>query len=321
MLTNSRRASRIGFTLTELIISMTLLGLIGSVIVGVVVSQQRFYRGTEQLTETRAQLRQIAAMLPSDLRGISAAGRDVYSMTDSAIEFRSTFGSSVVCKTMTSGGTAYIVLPPRNTAKGTRWTTWAQQPVIGDSIALYDEGVGQGAADDRWTMHRITGWLAVTGDVANGCQSSTRFTQVSDLTGTNPSYRITITPAYPATVKQGAAMRFFKRSRYSLYRATNGEWYLGYRECAAWRVPECTPVQPLGGPYQPYASAGSGKSGLEFTYYDSLDAVTTNPLNLARISVTVRGQSSELVQLSGMQSGWTRFRDSVTLEVALRNRR
>lgn len=321
MLTRTPRASRAGFSLTELIISMTLLGLIGSVIVSVVVSQQRFYSGTNALSETRAQLRQVAAMLPSELRGISAAGNDIYSMTDSSIEFRSTFGSSVVCKVLTSGGAPYLVLPPLRTAKGIRWTTWAQQPVVGDSLALYDESVGQGAADDRWTMHQITALATYTGDVTNGCQSSTRFTQVSDLTGNNPSYRIAVSPAYVATVKQGAAIRFYKRVRYSLFQAADGLWYLGYRECAQWRSPTCTAVQPIGGPYQAYASAGSGRSGVEFVYRDSLDAITATPANLARITVVVRGQSAELIQLGGMQSGWKRFRDSLTLEIALRNRR
>lgn len=320
MLTTIARRARHGFTLTELIISMTLLALMGSVIVSVVISQQRFYRGTNELTETRAQLRQVASMLPADLRGISAAGSDVYSMTDSSIEFRSTFGSSVVCKIIT-GSPTYVVLPPRNSAKGTRWTSWSQTPVVGDSLAIYDESTGAGAADDRWRMHSITAWATYTGDVTNGCQSSTRFTQASDLTTANPSYRLTVSPVLAATIKQGSAIRFYKKVRYSLYLAADGKWYLGYRDCVTYRTPNCSAVQPIGGPYQSYASAGSGRSGVEFSYRDSLDNVTTNPLNLARITVVIRGQSAELIQLGGMQSGWTRFRDSLTLEVALRNRR
>ena len=317
MLTTTPRASRAGFSLTELIISMTLLGLIGTVIVSVVVSQQRFYRGTNALTETRAQLRQVAAMLPSELRGISAAGNDIYSMTDSSIEFRSTFGSSVVCKTLSG----YLVLPPRNTAKGIRWTTWSQTPVVGDSIALYDESTGAGAADDRWTMHQITALATYTGNVTNGCQTSTRFTESSDLTSANPSYRIAVSPAYPSTVKQGAAIRFYKRVRYNLFQDTDGLWYLGYRDCVQWRTPQCTTPQAIGGPYQGHAAPGTGLSGVEFSYRDSVDAITTNPATLARITVVVRGQSSELIQLGGMQSGWKRFRDSLTLEIALRNRK
>jgi prepilin-type N-terminal cleavage/methylation domain-containing protein len=320
MLTPIRRASRAGFTLTELLISMTLLALVGSAIVGVVISQQRFYRGTNELTETRAQLRQIASMLPTDLRGISAVGNDVYSMTDSSIEFRSTFGSSVVCKTITSGGGS-IVLPPRKAAKGPRWTSWSQTPVIGDSIALYDESVNSGPLDDRWTMHQITGWTNVTGDVSSGCQSTNKFVLASDLTSTNPSFRLTLSPAFPATMKQGAAVRFYKRVRYNLYQASDGEWYLGYRDCLTSRTPQCSEVQPIGGPYQPYAAPGSGTSGVEFAYSDSLGAPTTIRQNLARITVVIRGESAEMVQLGGMQSSWTTFRDSLTLEVALRNRK
>ncbi len=322
MLNTSLRAARAGFTLTELIISMTLLGLIGSAIVGVVISQQRFYRGTNQLTDTRSQLRQISAVLPTDLRAISSTGGDIYFMSDSAIEFRSTFGSSVVCKTTSASGVITVVLPPRASAKAARWTSWSQTPVIGDSIAIYDDGATAAGKDDKWTKHQITGWTTVTGDVVNGCGSINKFVLASDLTATNPSYRMVVTPAIAATVVQGAAVRFFKRTRYNLYRQlSDGQWYLGYKDCLTSRTPQCSTVQPIGGPYQPYASAGSGASGLEFAYYDSLGAVTTNRLNVARIAAVVRGKSTEQVQLGGMNSGWTTFRDSLNIEVALRNRK
>ena len=322
MLTRSLRASRAGFTLTELIISMTLLGLIGSAIVGVVISQQRFYRGTNQLTDTRSQLRQISVVLPSDLRAISSAGNDIYFMSDSAIEFRSTFGSSVLCKTTVSGTVTTLVLPPRAAVKGARWTSWSQTPVVGDSVAIYDEGATTSGKDDKWTVHQISGWTTITGDVANGCGSATKFVLAADLTTANPSYRMTVTPAIAATVTAGSAMRFFKKTRYNLYRqASDGQWYLGYRDCVTLRTPVCSTVQPIGGPYQPYASATSGSSGLQFAYYDSLGAVTTNRLQVARISAIIRGQSTEKVQLNGMKSGWTTFRDSLNIEVALRNRK
>jgi prepilin-type N-terminal cleavage/methylation domain-containing protein len=320
MLTSTSRARRAGFTLTELVISMTLLALIGSSIVAVIISQQRFYRGTNQLTDTRSQLRQIATVLPSDLRGISGTGGDVYFMSDSAIEFRSTFGSSVVCKLITSAP-ASIVLPPRTTIKGARWTSWSQQPVIGDSIALYDENASTSGTDDRWTMHQITGWTAVTGDVATGCQSTTKFVLAADLTSTNPSFKITVSPAFGTTITQGAAVRFYKRVRYNLYRASDGLWYLGYKDCLTSRTPQCSALQTIGGPYQPYGAPGTGTSGLEFAYYDSLGAVTANRLKIARISLVLRGQSAERVQLGGINSGWTTFRDSLNIEVALRNRK
>ena len=102
MLTFVRRPSRRAFTLVELLITMVLLGLVGAVVVTVVVRQQRFYRATSALMDARAQIRQMASVLPMELRGISSAGGDIVAMTDSAIEFRSSFGSSVVCTNTSS---------------------------------------------------------------------------------------------------------------------------------------------------------------------------------------------------------------------------
>ena len=58
-------------TLLELLISMVLIGLVGGLIVGFLLKQQRFYAGTNEILLTRTQVRQAAAMLPSDLRAIA----------------------------------------------------------------------------------------------------------------------------------------------------------------------------------------------------------------------------------------------------------
>src|SRR5439155_792369 len=88
---------RAGFTLVELIITLVLVSFVAGAIVKLLLRQQRFYNSTTELIETRQQIRQAAAMLPSDLRGISSIGGDIYVMTDSSLEFRSVFGSSIVC--------------------------------------------------------------------------------------------------------------------------------------------------------------------------------------------------------------------------------
>src|SRR5881398_4108143 len=112
MLTIHRAPSRrAGFTLIELVIAMVLMSLVGGGIVKLLLRQQRFYNSTSDLIQTRQQIRQAAAMLPSDLRGISSIGGDIFAMSDSALEFRSVFGSSVVC---VNAGTLSTV--PRNLA-------------------------------------------------------------------------------------------------------------------------------------------------------------------------------------------------------------
>jgi len=315
MLTSVRRA---GFTLVEMLITMALLGLIGACVVTVVIRQQRFYRSTSAIMDARAQIRQMSAVLPMDLRAISSAGNDITLLSDSAIEFRSSFGSAVVC-TLISGGSPAIVTTPRNTARNLRMTSWTRTPVVGDSIALYDVNTSTRATDDRWTLHQITAIATVTGDVATGCPSSSRLVASTDMISTNPAYRLTISPARPATVTQGAAIRFFRRVRYSLFKAADGQSYLGYKDCLTGRTPVCSVTQPIAGPYRPYATKGTNSSGLEFAYFDSLGAVTTVPKNVARISIAIRGQTADLLQLSDGSAG--RVQDSLSFEVALRNRK
>ena len=294
---------------------MAVLGLVGSVIVTAVVRQQRFYRSTEALLETRAQLRQIASVLPMDLRAVSSAGNDIAFMSDTAIEFRSTFGGSVVC-TMTSS--TVIVLPPRNSAKNLRLTSFTRPPVVGDSIALYDLNALPTANDDRWTYHQITAVANVTGDVSTGCRSTTGLVQAIDMTTTNPSIRLTISPAKVATVAVGAPVRMYRRVRYSLYKAADGLSYLGFRDCLTGRVPVCSVVQPIGGPYRPY-DVVANRSGLQFSYADSLGNPTTVANRVARIGVVIRGETTKQIQ---MQTGTIgKMEDSLAFEIALRNRK
>jgi hypothetical protein len=275
--------------------------------------QQRFYNSTTELIQTRQQIRQTAAMLPSDLRGISSIGGDIYAMTDSSLEFRSVFGSSIVC--VNAGGVLSTV--PRVLARGSAMTNWATQPAVGDSVAVYNDGNNMGAADDVWSRSEITAVTPVTGNVANGCPTASNLVQLGDLTANNPSFRLGLQPAAAVTIRPGAAMRFFRRVRYSLYKGPDARWYLGFYDCLRIRTPNCNAVKPIAGPFQPYAT--NGTSGLQFAYYDSTGAVTTNRTLVARISLIVRGQGEAPVNLTG--AGASVFRDSLRIEVGLRNRK
>ncbi len=273
----SRRA---GFTLIELVIAMVLMSLVGGAIVKLLLQQQRFYNSTTDLIQTRQQIRQAAAMLPSDLRGISSVGGDISSMSDSALEFRSAFGGSVVC--VNAGGTLSTV--PRVLASGATMTNWITTPVTTNAV--------------------------------NGCPTATGLTRAGDITAANPSLQLALTPAAPTTIAVGAAIRFFHHVRYRIYRETDNQWYLGFFNCQYGRVPVCNTTQPIAGPFQPYAN--NGTSGVQFAYYDVNGAVTADPRQVARISLVVRGQSTGLVNLSG--GGGTVFHDSLRIEVGLRNR-
>jgi prepilin-type N-terminal cleavage/methylation domain-containing protein len=297
-----------GFTLVELVIALVLASLVAGATVTLLLRQQRFYNSTTELIQTRQQIRQTAAMLPSDLRGIASGGGDIYAMTDSSLEFRATFGTSIVC--VNTGGQLSTV--PRVLARRSAMTSWAREPVVNDSITVYNNN--NGAA---WSRHMITAVTKVTTNAANGCPTPTGLTQAGDITAGNPSYQLALSPAATAANAPGAGIRFFRRVHYSLYRAADSKWYVGYYDCVPNRTPLCNAIRPLAGPLQPYAT--NGTSGLQFAYYDSTGAVTTNRTLVARISIIVRGQGEAPLNLTG--AGASVFRDSLRIEVGLRNRR
>jgi hypothetical protein len=236
-------------------------------------------------------------------------------MTDAAIEFRSVFGSSIACSV--DGGGGWVSTAPQTLAKKSALTNWAVLPSVGDSVAVYNEGLSTAQSDDNWVLSQITAVAARTGNVNDGCPTANGLAQLSDLTASNPSYKLTITPKVP-NVNVGAAMRFFRHVQYRLYLAADNNWYLGYYDCRTGRVPACNPIQPIGGPFRAYATDGT--SGLQFAYYDSTGAVTIDRTKVARISLVVRGQGTSLVNFSGTKSATT-FRDSLRVEINLRNRK
>lgn len=308
-------APRRGLTLIELMISIVLLGLMGGLIIGFLLKQERFYAGASEILLTRTQVRQAAVLMPGDLRGISAAGGDIYAMTDTSIDFRSTFGSSYLCAS--TKASSQISIPPVTLAKGSALTVWSQTPVNNDSLALYVDSTNASAKDDSWSYHKITATSVAFSNASPGCLSASGMMKSTDVSAANPSYAFTLSPTQSGTVSAGAAVRFFKKVHYSLYKAADNNWYLGYYDCRTSRVPVCNTIQPIAGPLRPYVAGSPELAGVRFTYYDTLGNVTTNKLAVSRISVLLQGQGTRTIQLVG--SSPTTFRDSLRIEVGLRN--
>jgi prepilin-type N-terminal cleavage/methylation domain-containing protein len=306
---------RRGLTLIELMLSIVLLGLLGGLVIGFLLKQERFYAGASEMLLTRTQVRQAAVMMPSDLRGISSASGDIYAMTDTSIDFRSTFGSSYLCAS--TRASSQISVPPVTLAKGSALTVWSQVPANNDSLALYVDSTNSSSKDDSWSVHRITATSVAFSNAAPGCLSATGMMKSTDVNAANPSYAFTLSPTQSATVSAGAAVRFFKKVHYSLYRATDGLWYLGYYDCRTSRVPVCNAIQPIAGPLRPYVSGQPEQAGVRFTYFDTLGNVTASRAAVSRISVLLQAQGTKTIQLAG--GAPTTFRDSLRIEVGLRN--
>lgn len=295
-------AARAGFSLVELIVILTLSAIVMGGLTSVLVRQQRFYRGTADLVETRSQIRQAAGIIPSDLRGVSSIGGDIIQITDTSMVFRATIGQAIACAVVGN----IIVVPPLTLANGNTLASFALTPAAGDTVFVYDDGLTEAANDDEWEAYGLASSADTTNLTSAACDA---LTGAANATTQRNSFILAGTP--DATIQIGAPMRFVRRTRYTLYRATDGAWYLGY--CA----PDCaggTP-QPIAGPFLPGAG---GTKGVAFSYQNASGAVTTIPDSVAQVSIVVRGQTRGVVDMGGYKN--TYVGDSLRFSVAIRNR-
>ncbi|HKR08467.1 MAG TPA: type II secretion system protein, partial [Gemmatimonadaceae bacterium] len=136
-----------GFSLIEITVVLAIVGIIGSTVGLLLVRQQRFYRGTSELIATRQSVRDAIEVLTTDIRGMSVADT-ARLLADSAMEFFSTVGSSVVCQQLAP---SVVGLPPAS-ALTSSLTSFAMQPDTGDLAVFY---VDSAPPSSRWYRYRI----------------------------------------------------------------------------------------------------------------------------------------------------------------------
>ncbi len=320
-----RRASRRrrGVTLIELIIALTVLAVVGGLLTNVLIKQQRFNRALTETADSRSRMRDIATILPTDLRGASSVGRDILSIGLTSLQFRSSIGSSVLCGL--PGAANVIELPPATLASGQVLTAWINPPIPGDVAFIYDDGATRGNADDSWRQFTITDTTSAVNAAWCPAGGVSPFTQVAD--NAQRRYRITLDAApNPLSIRVGAPIRFAREVRYSLFAASDQNWYVGYETCVpsgAVGVPgACANREILAGPVRA-ATNDTTTSGLYFLYYRQNGTQITNVADaalIARVGIGLRTSpmslSQALQKLGGAQAG----RDSLKLTVGIRNR-
>ncbi len=297
---------RRGLSLVELVVVIALAGLVGTTIIGTISRQQRFYRGASDLLHVREGVRDAMDVLSSNVRAMSVADT-IRLAADSAIEFFATIGASVVCRV---AGTD-VGLPAAR-ASGNSLSAFRAEPDTGDLALFHIDSAG---VSERWERHRISGFVPQS--LAASCPTASQLSQQSDLDAGARGFALTLSIPVSGDVKPGAVVRFIRRQRYSLYRAGDSHWYLGYRGCNAIGPPACGTVQPVSGPYRAY-SRDHRTSGLLFEYFghagQALDA-TVAPLSIARVDVTARSESE-----TSPGGPFSRMiADSATTSIALRS--
>ena len=118
--------------------------------------------------------------------------------------------------------------------------------------------------------------------------------------------RLTFADSFPVAFQVGTPIRVTRRTRYSLYRAGDGDWYLGRRTMgpAGWDV-----AQPVAGPL-----SSAGDRGLRIVVRDrrgdALGSVRGMP---ARVSLLVRAP-----RRAGRAAPTPVRTDSLHIEILLR---
>jgi prepilin-type N-terminal cleavage/methylation domain-containing protein len=305
----AKRHARPGFTLIELAVVLVILGVAGGAIGVTLLRQQRFYRGATELLYAREGVRDAIELLSTDIRGMSTADT-ARLVADSALEIFASIGSSVVCQI----AGPEVGLPGAVSSSGNTLTAFSTEPDTGDLALFYRDSVEAGS---QWERHRISGFSPRS--LAATCPASTGFARAEDAVAGAKGFLVTLTTPLSSHVAPGAPARFIRRGRYSLYRAGDGNSYLGYRRCNAMGPSDCGAVQPLSGPYRAY-SRDATSTGLLFEYYDATGArlgTGSSPLELARVDITARAESRQRLIIEGRGSTPS---DAAMVTVAIRNR-
>jgi hypothetical protein len=207
-----------------------ILGVLGSAIGLTLLRQQRFYRGTEELVGAREGVRDAIEILSTDIRGMSIADT-ARLLADSAVEMFASVGSSVVCHIAGSeiglpAGTSPVETHHRTLLSPTRVTR-----AVPPGLSRCRQPLG--APSDSCVQRTFEG-----DDVSS--DGFARRTMSMRLERRSLSFVDFLSDH----VHRGAPVRFIRRGRYSLYRSSDGSWYLGYRRCNALGPSVCGAIQP-----------------------------------------------------------------------------
>ncbi len=179
--------SRRGFSLTELVITMVIAGVLGAAVTKILITTSRFYGQDAALRGARTVSRSALGLLDQELRMVDATGGVV--RADSAyLTVRQPFAMGVLCTT--GGATATVSLLPV------------------DSLVL----AGAGFSGYAW-RDASGAWVYVEAGAKRSTGSAAACSGASVTTLAGGSV-VALTPAPPATAGAGTPVFLFQRISY-----------------------------------------------------------------------------------------------------------
>jgi prepilin-type N-terminal cleavage/methylation domain-containing protein len=185
---------RAGLSLVELLVAMSIGGIVMAAAASGVLRQQRGVRWIEGLTGAELQLRPVLHLLTDELSLLDANAGDLAAgqATDSSLQLRAVVAASLSC----DSAAALTLLP--ETGVSTPLAGIAHPPEPGDSVWLYLGGVG-------WRARVVVGASRVTTACA------------VPASATGSAYRLVLDQ--PADAPAGTPVRITRWERWVVYRA------------------------------------------------------------------------------------------------------
>jgi type II secretory pathway pseudopilin PulG len=287
-----RQSSQSAFTVVELVLVLALGAIVLGLVSSVGARLQRHLLGEAARVAANEQLAAASELLPLDLRALSPAAGDIVDARDSAITVRAAIGTVLVCS-----------------ASGATLTLAPYLGVDGRSVPL----AGQGG-DTLWLLSLTDSgesWRPVRVDALRRASGSCPALDARDGSIFDLSRLWAAVLRDTVSISAPTIARITRPLRYSFYRAGDGHWYLGLQ---TWNIAlaQFNVVQPVAGPYAPYASDG----GPRFQYFDAMGRALT--LGTARSSAIARIDVVLIGEWQALATAITA--DSQRLSIALRNR-
>jgi prepilin-type N-terminal cleavage/methylation domain-containing protein len=255
---------RRGVTLTELVVSLALLGLAGSVITRTLLQQRRSARSALDLADARRTVHETTAWLSAELRplGRGDSSADLIRLAPESLSYRAFRSGALACSVSASE----VQLLARS------FTGWRLPQAGRDSLLLWVAPDGPGPLRPSWAALPI---LGVGPSTCPGGPSIRLATAIDTSRVQLPR----LSPLTPARTYEVMQVRLY---------SSLGRWWIGARSESGGEV-----IQPLAGPVS--------SAGFRLSARDSLGASTADPA-LAR-ELELRLETAPVAESAGIRLG------------------
>jgi len=280
-------ANRRGFTLIEIMISLTIMLIVMGAVYKLMLSSQRLSRGQAERMTLQSNVRIGSLMVLNDLRELNTVTgglsdqNDILAIAATDITYRGMRGVGFICQ----APTATQIRVSRSSFSGYR-----DPQAVRDSLYVFIDGDPDTEVGDAWLPLAIT---AVS--TATACPGAIG----AGITLTTPN------TAALVGLGAGTPIRFYEVMQVKLHEADGKSW-LGARSVSAGEA-----IQPVLGPLV-------DGDGFLLQYVNAAGAATTDRTAIKSIRVTLRGISDGAVN-AGLEGGLTHVQEELVSQVALRN--